>query len=601
MIVSASGGIGPYTGTGTFSQSAGTTVYTVTDASGCRIDPLTLTEPAPLVITVTPGTINCFGGTTSVVVTASGGAPTYCGPGYYGVGTFTRPAGTYTFTVSDWYGCTASATVTIAPAVSLVASCVATDAVCFGGDGSVTVSATGGTSPYSGDGTFSVPAGTYNYTVTDANGCTASQRDGEPACRTAGYDLRPLFLLPGTDCDGGYDAAADPLLWRFSADHRFSDWWHRTLHGSRYLQPVGRHYGIHRYRRQRLRSFHICITFTTRCSALSYCHGRYYHLCWRHDERNRVGNRWYSVFNCWGYSCSGTGTILRPAGTHSFTVTDWHGCTASASVTITQPDPIVVNCTVTEPTCYGENGTVLVEATGTVGATTGTGTFSVPAGEYYIFNVTDANGCISGCTGQISQPAKVEALSTSSTPSDCGGATGTATVVATGGTGSYTYLWSPGGQTSATATGLTAGMYTVQITDGSGCSGTASIEVTGTGTSPAAAGPVIGPSGACRNSTIVFSIDPVANASEYQWMLPGGAGGTSTSNTISVSFGPSLCRRFHLCHSDQPMRHWSIFVHQRSAPGGTACTTGVQHCTGDCLRRYDSRILGDSGDRSDQL
>ncbi|MFZ7107321.1 MAG: T9SS type A sorting domain-containing protein, partial [Bacteroidota bacterium] len=417
---------------------------------------------------------------------------------------------------------------------------------CFGGDGSVTVSATGGTSPYSGDGTFSVPAGTYNYTVTDANGCTAScsatvNQPAELQVTTS----RPLFLLPGTDCDGGYDVPQPILCYGGSVPITVSA-----------IGGTGPYTGAGTYNQSAGTTVYTvtdangCVASTsvslsqpaaplsvTATAGTITCGGGLTNV-----TVSATGGT--PFFNCWGYSYSGTGTMLRPAGTHSFTVTDWHGCTASASVTITQPDPIVVNCTVTEPTCYGENGTVLVEATGTVGATTGTGTFSVPAGEYYIFNVTDANGCISGCTGQISQPAKVEALSTSSTPSDCGGATGTATVVATGGTGSYTYLWSPGGQTSATATGLTAGMYTVQITDGSGCSGTASIEVTGTGTSPAAAGPVIGPSGACRNSTIVFSIDPVANASEYQWMLPGGASGTSTSNTISVSFGPSYAGGF---------------------------------------------------------
>ncbi|HRS38657.1 MAG TPA: hypothetical protein P5292_05705, partial [Bacteroidia bacterium] len=48
------------------------------------------------------------------------------------------------------------------------------DATCFGGDGSITVSATGGSEPYSGVGTFNVPAGNYTYTVTDFAGCTAS-------------------------------------------------------------------------------------------------------------------------------------------------------------------------------------------------------------------------------------------------------------------------------------------------------------------------------------------------------------------------------------------------------------------------------------------
>ncbi|MBL0034114.1 MAG: hypothetical protein IPP27_18735 [Bacteroidetes bacterium] len=46
--------------------------------------------------------------------------------------------------------------------------------ICNGGSATVTVSATGGTAPYTGDGSFTALAGTHTYTVTDANGCTAS-------------------------------------------------------------------------------------------------------------------------------------------------------------------------------------------------------------------------------------------------------------------------------------------------------------------------------------------------------------------------------------------------------------------------------------------
>ena len=54
----------------------------------------------------------------------------------------------------------------------------------------------------------------------------------------------------------------------------------------------------------------------------------------------------------------------------------------------------------------------------------------------------------------------------SSTPVSCnGGNNGTATVGVTGGLGPFSYSWSPGGQTTQTITGLTAGSYTVTVTD----------------------------------------------------------------------------------------------------------------------------------------
>src|SRR5205814_9756616 len=59
---------------------------------------------------------------------------------------------------------------------TVTASSSNTAILCHGGDSTVTVSAGGGTGPYTGDGTFSHAAGTYSYTVTDHNGCTATDR-----------------------------------------------------------------------------------------------------------------------------------------------------------------------------------------------------------------------------------------------------------------------------------------------------------------------------------------------------------------------------------------------------------------------------------------
>ena len=63
----------------------------------------------------------------------------------------------------------------------------------------MTVSAAGGTAPYSGTGNFTVTAGTYNYTVTDANGCTApaSVTVNEPTTLTASATAGSIL------CNGG--------------------------------------------------------------------------------------------------------------------------------------------------------------------------------------------------------------------------------------------------------------------------------------------------------------------------------------------------------------------------------------------------------------
>jgi hypothetical protein len=77
------------------------------------------------------------------------------------------------------------------------------------------------------------------------------------------------------------------------------------------------------------------------------------------------------------------------------------------------------------------------------------------------------NGCNATNTVTIAEPSAI-ATSTSSTPETA--ADGTATASPSGGTAGYTYMWSPSSQTTATATGLTAGTYTVTVTDANGCS-----------------------------------------------------------------------------------------------------------------------------------
>lgn len=83
--------------------------------------------------------------------------------------------GTYSVLVTDAVGDTTSRSVGITEPAELVASATAGAIACAGGTTSITVGAAGGTPGYTGIGTFTdLPAGTYTYVVTDANGCTDS-------------------------------------------------------------------------------------------------------------------------------------------------------------------------------------------------------------------------------------------------------------------------------------------------------------------------------------------------------------------------------------------------------------------------------------------
>ena len=128
-----------------------------------------MTEPTPIVANVNiTSPITCNGGNAILTVTATGGTVPYTG-----AGTFTVAAGNYTYTVTDANGCSSNTTISVTEPTPIVANVNITSPItCNGGNAILTVTATGGTVPYTGIGTFTVAAGNYTYTVTDANGCS---------------------------------------------------------------------------------------------------------------------------------------------------------------------------------------------------------------------------------------------------------------------------------------------------------------------------------------------------------------------------------------------------------------------------------------------
>jgi gliding motility-associated-like protein len=97
----------------------------------------------------------------------------------------------------------------------------------------------------------------------------------------------------------------------------------------------------------------------------------------------------------------------------------------------------------------------------------------------YTVTVNDAHGCPSSSTVNIVTGSKI-GQSFTKTPNSCSGPpSGTATVNATGGNGPYTYSWNPSGQSTATATHLTVGVYTCVVTDSWGCNSSDTVSVSG--------------------------------------------------------------------------------------------------------------------------
>ena len=350
-------------------------VHTIgySDANGCSGSiPVFISQPASglLASCSVLSNVSCNGGTDgSASVSASGGTPPYSG-----TGTFTGlAAGTYNYNVSDANGCTSSCSVTITEPAVLVATCsVVSNVSCNGGsDGSASVSASGGTSPYTGTGTFSgLAAGSYTYNVSDANGCTAS-------CSVTITQPDPLIascsVISNVSVNGGNDGSA-------------------SVSASGGTAP---------------------------------------------------------------YTGTGTFTGLT-AGSYTYNVSDANGCTSSCSVTITEPAACGLAIQVNAGTisCFGGTTSATVTSTGGVAPVTGEGTFTVGAGTY-TYTVTDANNCSASSTITVSEPAAlVASCSVVSNVSCNGGSDGSASVSASGGTGPYTG--------TGTFTGLAAGSYTLQ-------------------------------------------------------------------------------------------------------------------------------------------
>ena len=188
------GTAGAYTATNTFSNlKAGSYRVYILDAKGCGGNVVvTLTQPtSALMLSIVKKDVICRGAATGVLTaTATGGTAPYLfkiglNGNYVTLGTFgSLPAGSYTLYTKDAKGCVASTVIIILqPTTAVAGSIVKTNVNCFGGaTGSITVSATGGSTPYqyslgnaglySTVNTFSgLRAGSYNVYVKDSVGC----------------------------------------------------------------------------------------------------------------------------------------------------------------------------------------------------------------------------------------------------------------------------------------------------------------------------------------------------------------------------------------------------------------------------------------------
>ncbi len=390
------------------------------DHSACVVnlkDDESIAEPSAISVSGAITNVACYGSSSGAInVSATGGTGTLHYDWGGGILTEDRTglaAGTYTVTVTDDNSCNNSATYTITqPGVALSLSSSQTNITCNGyGDGSINLTATGGTGPYAyswtGPGGFTssaediskLSAGTYNVIVNDHNGCSQS---------TTVTITEPLLLSASatpTDalCNGG---------------------------------ATGQ----------------ISLSVTGGTSGYTYL---------------------------WSNGSSDQNPNGLAKGIYSVTVTDSKGCTTTANATVSEPSSLSITNTIADVKCYGgSSGSVTINISGGVGpysydwsdlagTTDPKDRSSLAAGDYSLV-VTDNHGCVKSATVTVGSASPLSVV-VNTTDRTCLIANGSAFAQVSGGTGPYTYLWSSGGATTNSITGLDVGSYTVTVTDANLC------------------------------------------------------------------------------------------------------------------------------------
>jgi hypothetical protein len=223
------------------------------------------------------------------------------------------------------------------------------------------------------------------------------------------------------------------------------------------------------------------------------------------------------------------------AGTYTVTVTDLNGCTAICMVTVQEPGcNLSATATGTDVSCNGgNNGTATATAIGNLvpvtylwsnGETTASITGLV-AGTYTV-TVTETPTCTAVAAYTVTEPLAMDAACSKTDATTIGGADGTASVIATGGTAPYTYLWS-NGQTTASITGLTAGTYTVTVTDLNGCTAICMVTVQepGCNLSATLSNVVCDDRNTIDTADDQFSFDITVTGGNGNWQIPTFDGG----------------------------------------------------------------------------
>jgi hypothetical protein len=565
---------GAFGTTATFNNlTPGNYTVQVRDANNC-------TAQVSVTITTTTGTLtasadrtnpSCNGSSdgTITITNLSGGAGSYAysmnGTTFQDSPVFANlSAGTYTITVRDknTTSCTATVQVSLVDPVVLSATANSMSPSCGVNNGSITVTASGGTGPYtyainngnfSGSSTFSnLAAGSYDIIVRDANGCMAILDDvvlTQPAAITAsltGTAPSGCGVNDGSISIGSVSGGSSPYSYSLDGVNFVTSSVFSSLSEGSYTVYIRDNNGCQLIQTQTLTSTG---GLTARVTPLSESE------CGANNGRILVSSVRgaagpYNYF----IDLDGSGVfIANPAGANSNRFSDLegnksyqirveapNGCSYTSTI-VTIPSPCTPVCNLTasvsgtqDVSCNGgSDGNLTVTVSGGNGnyeySIDGTNyqsiaTFSgLSAGDYTI-NIRDRSNtsCSTSVTATISQSDAILAVVTSTNPSGCTERDGTITIQSVGGgTSPYSYsLDNSTFQTTAAFASLPDGTYSVYIKDNVGCTVIQSVTLTSTtGIVASASKQDVTCSGA-RNGSITVS--NVSNGSgSYEYSLDG--------------------------------------------------------------------------------
>jgi len=233
------------------------------------------------------------------------------------------------------------------------------------------------------------------------------------------------------------------------------------------------------------------------------------------------------------------------AGSFTVTVSDANTLFATASETINDPTELILTSSSSLATCGLCNGSASVSPSGGTGpytflwnANLGTTDTLVDlcVGTYQV-TVTDANLCSQVEFIFIESPDPMMFNSTSVVNNTCFGACdGMATISVSGGISPYTFQWdaNANNQTTATASNLCSGIYSITVTDASDCSLQASVSITDPTELMLTPSSTDATCGLCNGST---TVDPSGGTAPYTFLWDANTGSQTTPTAVNLCSG----------------------------------------------------------------